>query len=58
MFIVTLFLIAKTENSPGFGQLEKQIVVYLYDRIVRSNKKGQSTDTCNSMAKFQKYNMK
>lgn len=39
MFIVTLFLIAKTENSPGFGQLEKQIVVYLYDRIVHSNKK-------------------
>lgn len=41
IFIVTLFLITKTKNSPSFSQLEKQTVVYLHNRIELGIKKNK-----------------
>lgn len=48
-----LFIIAKTENR--CCNLDNgQTVLYLYNKILLSDNKKQSTDTYTHMAKFQK----
>lgn len=56
MFIVALFIRAKHWKQPKCViWLDKQILVYLYNKIPLRNKKEQTTDTCNNIDESQKY---
>lgn len=47
---------AKTGNSPNvYPQVNKQIVVYVYNRIALSNQKGQITEKHDNVSEFHQH---